>query len=664
MVETYRARGAIRDVGSALGISQAEIDVLAKNMPNIRSKNIDRAIQTIPELKRLNLNTPLIKTAVQLASKLDGLPRHLAMHPCAIALSDIKLHDFAPIEQNPSGYPMLQFDKDDVEDIGLLKLDVLGVRMQSAIAYTLSEISRTENKEIDIDEISFADPATFDLIKSTKTIGLFQIESPGQRELVGKFAPDSFNDLIIGISLFRPGPIKSDMIGPFLETRHGFKSRSIIHPDLEEVLTETEGVVVFHEQVIRIISIITGCSYAQADEKRRDLGTKEGQQEVCDWFYSLGLARGYDLKVIDRVWKILRDFASFGFCKAHAAAFALPTYQSAWLKTHYTAAFLAGVLTHDPGMYPKRLIIDEARQWGIQIAPIDVNKSDEVYRVERTNYSGQKPYSAPNTKTSGKPLELPDARGYAIRMALSDVNGISYEEIENIIAGRPYLDLADFVYRANVSFPTTEALINIGAFDELNRANNQTLGRRDLILQLAELQKITSKNKQVSNSQITFEIKPITDENSGLPEVTLEEKIQNELVTLGTEVTSHALTPYLDFLNEIGVTKSSNLINKRSGSSVLVVGVKVALQTPPIRTGKRVMFLTLDDGYGCNDLTFFEDSQSEYAHVIRTSSLILARGIIRRTGPRGISIRATGAWDLNEFFNNQRNKNLINLGQG
>ena len=666
MVETYRARGAIRDVGSALGITQGEIDLLAKNLPHIKSKNIARAIQTIPELKRLNLNTPLITTAVGLAAKLDGLPRHLAMHPCAIALSDIQLQDFAPIQQNPSGYPMLQFDKDDVEDIGLLKLDVLGVRMQSALAYTVSEIKRTEDKSIDLEQIDFADQKTFDLIKSTKTIGLFQIESPGQRELVGKFAPDSFNDLIIGISLFRPGPVKGDMISPFLETRQGFQKRIFIHQDLEEVLKETEGVVVFHEQVIKLISIITGCSFAQADEKRRDLGSKEGQQEVCDWFYSLGLSRGYDLKVVDKVWKILRDFASFGFCKAHAAAFALPTYQSAWLKTHHTAAFLAGVLTHDPGMYPKRLIIDEARQWGIEIKPVDVNKSGSTYLVERTQNqvrsTAQLPYRAPNTKSSGKLLELPDARGYAIRMTLGDIDGISTQEIENIIASRPYLDLADFVYRANVSWPIIESLVKIGAFDELNGVTENKISRRDLFVHLADLQKMTTKKKEVSVSQMAFAIKPNEVKALNLPKLTIEEQLNTELETLGTEVSSHVLAPYGQFLNAIGVKKSSQLIKERSGATVLVVGVKVSLQTPPIRTGKRVMFLTLDDGFGCNDLTFFEDSQVSYAHVIRSSSLILARGVIRKTGPRGISIRAIAAWELNETFERWKSKELKQLG--
>ena len=656
MVETYKARSAIRDVGAAIGMSPMEVDALAKALPRIRSSNIARAIETIPELQGLNLNSALINTVVQLAAKLDGLPRHLAMHPCAIALSDSSLQDFAPLQRNASGYPMVQFNKDDVEAIGLLKLDVLGVRMQSAISYTLTEIERVEGEKIDIDEIDFEDKLTFDLIKSTRTLGLFQIESPGQRELVGKFAPSSFNDLIIGISLFRPGPVKADMISPFLKTRHGFAQRSFIHQDLEEILAETEGVVVFHEQVIRIIAKMTGVTYADGDQKRRLLGTREGQQEVCDWFYSLALSRGYEMATVDKIWKVLRDFASFGFCKAHAAAFALPTYQSGWLKTHYTAAFIAGVLTHDPGMYPKRLLIDEARQWGIEIAPVDVNKSDAVYRVEKTSAVTRKPFQAVNTKASGELLTLPDARGYAIRMSLADISGISGEEVHNIVSARPYLDLADFIYRSKASAPTTEALVNIGAFDEICGVAKNGVNRRDIYIHLQELQKINGAKKKVDSSQLSFNLLTSDIESLGLPDITQEEQLKAELTVLGMDVTSHLLAPYGEFLNSIGVTKSSDLIKARSGSSVVVVGVKVALQTPPIRTGKRVMFLTLDDGHGCNDLTFFESAQENFAYLIRNTALILARGEIRRTGPRGVSIRATGAWDLNDAYSSWKNE--------
>ncbi|MBU3692168.1 MAG: DNA polymerase III subunit alpha [Candidatus Nanopelagicaceae bacterium] len=628
MFDKYRARHAIRDVGAALSLPPMEIDLVAKSLPHIRARNISQALENLPELKNLNLTSGTWKMAVGLAERLDGLPRNLAMHPCAVVISDIGLYDRAPIETNASNYPMVQWDKDDVEAIGLLKLDILGVRMQSALAYSASEIKRTTNLSLDLDAIPLDDPKTFELIQSTKTLGLFQIESPGQRELVGKFAPQSFTDLIIDISLFRPGPVKSDMITPFLNARQGWKAREIFHPDLLEILDDTEGVVVFHEQVIEIIATLGGVTLAEADEKRRALGDKEGQQEVCDWFFPAATARGYSLEVVTKMWEVLRAFASFGFCKAHAAAFALPTYQSAWLKAHYPAAFLAGVLTHDPGMYPKRLILDEARRFGVKIEKLDINKSDRSYRVENDS---------------------------SIRLALADVSGISEGEIDAILSNRPFVDLADFVHRSGVSRPTCEALLMVGAFDALYP---DTLNHRDLLLHLNDLYKWSrTSSKALSNlsgSQLTFGFTPELSK-TGLPNLLAHEKVRNEIEFLGMDVSHHMMEFYADFLNQIGAVKSSDLIKQRSNSSVLVAGVKVILQTPPIRSGKRVIFVTLDDGNGCSDATFFEDAQRSYAETLYNSKLLLVRGNLRRTGARGVSIRATGAWDLSAAYEKWRN---------
>jgi error-prone DNA polymerase len=618
MVDTYRARHAIRDAGAALGLPGMEIDMLAKSMPHVRARNIAATLESLPELRRLNTSAPLMAATIEMAQRLDGLPRHLAMHPCAIVLSDGGFLDRAPLMSSAGGYPMVAFDKDDVEAVGLLKLDVLGVRMQSAIAYSMKEIERVHEEKIDIDAVPLDDVATYELIQSTKTLGIFQVESPGQRELVGKLAPKNFTDLIIDISLFRPGPVKSDMITPFLKARHGWSSAQIIHPDLYEILAHTEGVVVFHEQVIQIIATMTGVSLATADEKRRSLGERVGQQEVCDWFFPAATAKGYELPIINEIWDVLRAFASFGFCKAHAAAFALPTYQSAWLKTHYPAAFLAGVLTHDPGMYPKRLIVDEARQMGIAIAPLDVNASDSVYRVED--------------------------HGNAIRIALSTVAGVSDVEVQSIIAGRPYIDLNDFVRRSGSSTPVTESMILTGAFDSLHIDVN----RRDLLLHFSDLQK--SPSAAVSGAQMNLGFEPPALISSGLPAMTPAESVKYEVDRLGIDMSRHMIEFYGDFLNAIGAVRSSDLLKQRSQSSVLVAGIKVAMQTPPVRSGKRVIFVTLDDGYGLSDSTFFTDVQGEYANVLYSTSLLLVRGITRRTGARGISIRATGAWDLRAAY--------------
>src|SRR3954463_141304 len=407
MMDTYRARHAIRDTGAALGLPPEEIDTIAKAFPHIRASQIRAALTDLPELRASALGKPslggpslgghslgghsTLDLLFGLAERLDGLPRHIALHPCGVLLSDLTLLDRTPVEASWLGFPMSQFDKDDVETLGLLKLDVLGIRMQSAIAHAIREVKRVDDVDVDIDTIPRDDPETFALIQSTRTLGMFQIESPGQRELVGKFAPETFADIITDISLFRPGPVKSDMVTPFLEARQGWTEPDYLHDDLRDALEQTCGVVVFHEQVLEMFSVLSGCSLAEADEARRALGDPDKQAEVQAWFIPTALRSGYDLHTVERAWEILKAFASFGFCKAHAAAFALPTYQSAWLKAHHPAAFLAGVLTHDPGMYPKRLILDDARHFGIAVLGLDVNRSDAAYRVERISPDDRMP---------------------------------------------------------------------------------------------------------------------------------------------------------------------------------------------------------------------------------------------------------------------------------
>jgi error-prone DNA polymerase len=496
MMDTYRARHGIRDVGAALGLPPGEVDGLAKAFPHIRANQVRAAMQDLPELRASNLNNDRTDLVLKLVERLDGLPRHIALHPCGVLLSDRTLLDRTPVESSWLGHPMSQFDKDDVEALGLLKLDLLGIRMQSAMAYAVREVKRVDGLTIDVDTAARDDARTFELIQSTKTLGCFQIESPGQRELIGKFAPETFEDLITDISLFRPGPVKSDMVRPFLNARQGWNDPVYVHEDLKPALAQTYGVVVFHEQVLMIVATMTGCTLAEADEVRRTLGSTEGQEEVKVWFLPTVLGRGYSLAVADTVWEILKAFASFGFCKAHAAAFALPTYQSAWLKAHHPAAFLAGVLTHDPGMYPKRLILDDARQFGIAILSLDVNASVPEYSVEKVGFLDEPPpaiLGAP-PRSRAADLRLPDGRGHGIRIGLSDVRGINEAEIARIVAGRPFASLSDFWHRAAVSRPVVERLVVAGAFDSLYGLGSTIPGRRrgqvtrrDLHLQVAEL---------------------------------------------------------------------------------------------------------------------------------------------------------------------------------
>jgi len=701
MMETYRVRHAIRDVGAALGMPVGEIDAIAKAFPHIRAKDARAALRELPELRASGLGEQRLDLLFRLAEKLDGLPRHIALHPCGVLLSDATLLDRTPVEASYAGFPMSQFDKDDVEDLGLLKLDVLGIRMQSAMAHAVTEIARVDEVEVDLDDrsqVPFDDPATFELIKQAKTLGCFQIESPGQRELVGKFGPETFDDIVIDISLFRPGPVKSDMVTPFLRARQGWDVPQYLHPDLVPFLEDTGGVVVFHEQVLEIIAILTGCSLAEADEARRALGDHAGKEDVRVWFFPRALGRGYDEATVRAVWGVLEAFASFGFCKAHAAAFALPTYQSAWLKAHHPAAFLAGVLTHDPGMYPKRLILDDARQLGIAVLALDVNASEAVYRVEKVGA-----YDEPPPEVLGQPPRqrpapgLPDGRAYGIRLSLSEVKGILDVEVERIVAGRPYHSLTDFWHRARVSRPVTERLVLAGAFDSLYGIGSPvpvrrrgTVTRRDLLLQVLELDRWSRAAERatpavrrrtpapageqsgtalsvreraaaqsvaprpavpVSSVQLAFDLgdAPGEAEASGLPEMNGAERVRAELEILGLDVSRHVVDFYTPLLDALGVTRAGDLLARRSRSELLVAGVKVATQTPPVRSGRRVVFLTLDDATGPVDATFFEDAQGPYASTLFHSWLLVVRGELRRTGPRGVSVRATGCWGLPEL---------------
>lgn len=630
MMETYRVRHAVRDVGAALGLPPSEIDAFAKAFPHIRARDARSALRDLPELRssgygRLAASGEL-DGFLGLVEALDGLPRNVAMHPCGVLLSDISLLNRTPVEPSAAGYPMSQFDKDDVEEMGLLKLDVLGVRMQSSIAHAIAEVERTSGSRVILDDEPLDDPATFELIRSTRTLGCFQIESPGQRELIGKFGPETFSDLIIDISLFRPGPVKSDMITPFLRARQGWSQASYLHQDLRPALAETHGVVVFHEQVLRVLSVMTGCSLAEADETRRSMNSTEGLADVRAWFYPAAVNRGYQLAVIEEVWEILRAFASFGFCKAHAAAFALPTYQSAWLKTHHPAAFYAGVLTHDPGMYPKRLILDDARNHGVGILGLDINASFDTYRVEAGS----------------------------IRVPFTDVKGISASECDSIISGQPYSSIADAWNRAGMSRPTIERIVVSGAFDSLygfgvaGRAKRRgQLTRRDLLLHIADLAQ-SERTRSDCTTQLALDIgdDPMLVEPSGLPEMTTTELVRAELEVLNMDVRCHILEFHNPMLKSLGIVRARNILSCRSEQEVLVAGVKVATQTPPVRSGRRVIFLTLDDSTGPVDATFFEDAQGAYASTVFSSWLVLVRGHVRRTGPRGVSIRATGCWGL------------------
>ena len=690
MIDTYRARAAVREVGKALGLPEPEVDVVAKSFPHIGAHDLRVAIERLPELVGSNLNAGQLEQLFRVAERLDGFPRHIALHPSGIVLSNDDLVTRVPLERSFQGYRVIQADKDDVELLGYLKLDVLGVRMLSSMRHALDEIARTEHVKVDLDEIPLDDEPTFELIRASDTLGCFQIKSPGQRELLQKLQPTRWEDLIVDISLFRPGPVKSDMINPYLRRRAGMEAPTYAHPALRPALRETFGVIVYHEQVLRTLAAMAGYDLTFADHVRRHLDREDLLPGFRADFLQRATGRGVPADVAERTWTAVAEFASFGFCKAHAAAFAVPTYQSSWLKTHYPAHFLAGILTHDPGMYPRRLLLEDAREHGIPILPLDVNRSEPEYVVEAAGAGGDDDGRAevgtvtargegsgsgvversrsPRTSSStdhvrrrrraaraGAPTSARhtnvESPCYGIRLALQDVHGISDGEIRSILVGRaehPFRDVGDFLRRANVSKPVVEAIAHAGGFDAIGHGT-----RRDRLYAAMTIAPQREGDQLALDLTAASASEPIT-----LPEYTDAERVRAELEVLGLDASRHLVSFFEPLLADLGVVRSRDLHTCRSDERVMVAGVKVASQTPAIRSGQRIIFLTLDDATGPVDVTVFESVQPKVAKTVFHSFVLAVVGTVRRTGYKGGSVVAEDVWDLTALLHARRQGRL------
>jgi error-prone DNA polymerase len=387
-------------------------------------------------------------------------------------------------------------------------------------------------------------------------------------------------------------------------------------------LGETHGVIVYHEQVMKVLTALGGYDLTEADRIRRHLADDGEVESVRPEFLARAKVRGVDGPTAELVWDQVAQFASFGFCKAHAAAFAVPTYQSAWLKAHFPAHFLAGVLTHEPGMYPRRLILEDARRHGIAILPLDVNVSEPEYTVEVL------------------PGAAPSGRRYGIRLALEDVHGIADAEVRSILearAERPFADVGDFLRRANVSRPVAESLAHAGGFDALPGGS-----RRDRLF-TAMTADAPREGEQIALPLGVAEVPQI------LPEYTGAEKVKAELEVVGMDASRRLISFYEPLMRDLGVTWAKDLGDARGESWVMVAGVKVASQTPAVRSGQRIIFLTLDDGTGLSDVTVFERVQPWCAKTIFHGFLLAVWGRLRRTGARGASVVVERAWDLAEL---------------
>jgi len=614
-INTYMARGAIRDVGKALQIPQMIIEEACNGIHWLSASKVMEYADKLPELKQSTIyQREELTDFFNLCTAIDGFPKHLSVHLGGLLIGSGKLSDLVPLEWSSGGDIISQYDKDDIERLGIVKLDLLSLPTLTVIEDAISSIKQSQETDIDIEQIQRNDPEVFRMLRDGKTIGTFQLESPAQREMAGRLLPNRFEDIIVSISLVRPGPLKSNMDKDYLPRRHGKEPVKYLHPKLKDALSETLGVILYQEQVLRVAHDLAGMSYAEADGFRRAMThdrKDEEMEKMRDSFISRATENGVSKGIAETVFEQLAAFAAYGFCKGHACAYAITAYQTLWLKCHYPAEFLAAVLSNQPmGYYPSHVLVAEAKRFGVEVLPPDINQSSDHYTVENG----------------------------AIRVSLKQLKGMSGEALESIVSERTkhrFTSLRDFILRANVSRPIIENLVKVGAFDSLGNHN-------DLMLQLPKLTELKHK--------VSKGTRPLFEES--IPEAELfTDASNNDMGTrllIERELLSLNLSAHpLDFYDlDAGITRMKDLPSIPTGKRVKLVGSVIRYQTPPTRNGNRVVYVIMEDGTGIADVTVFSDIQEKCGSVLFRKGWLTVEGKIQRRGQKATSIIAEDLYPL------------------
>lgn len=608
-INTFMARGAIRAVGKALQVPYQVIEEACDGIHYLSASKLPEATKELPELKRSAVySRPELQNLFKLCTAIDGFPRHLSVHLGGLLVGESRLSELVPLERSSGGDIISQYDKDDVERLGIVKMDILALPTITVIEDTVGNISKSRGIDIDIDAVPRDDPVAFALLRDARTVGLFQLESPAQREMAGRLLPNCFEDIIVSISLVRPGPLKSNMDKTYLARRHGQEPVTYLHPSLKDALEETLGVILYQEQVLKVAHDLAGMSYAEADGFRRAMThdrTETEMEKMRDTFISRTLERDISMDIAEKVFEQLAAFAAYGFCKAHAVAYAVLAYQTLWLKCHYPAEFFAALLSNQPvGYYPPRVLVADARRFGVNVLPLDIDESLDCYTVENG----------------------------AIRVGLSQLKGITSEEVECIVKERAagkFLSLRDFIMRANVSQPTLENMAKVGALDSFGNRNT-------LLMEIPSL--LQMRYRRGNGCRPLFEEAP----QAFCAGYECQEEKEKEAMLTERDLLSLDLSGHpLDLCNlKNGFTLMRDLSSLPTGKSIKIAGSVIRYQTPPTRNGKRVVYVIMEDGTGIADVTVFSDVQEKCGHVLFRSGWLEVQGKIQRRGVTSLSIIA------------------------
>jgi len=611
---TMMAKAVIRDVGRALGMAYSDVDKIAKLVPTELNITLRNAVEQEPELKTLYRTDPKIAQLIDTSLVLEGLTRHASTHAAGVVISEKPLVNYCPLYrvndgQVSTGYPMTSLEK-----IGLLKMDLLGLRTLTVISEALKIIKRTKNIDLDITNISLEDKKTYKLLANAESAGVFQLESSGMRDLLKKLKPEKFEDIIALLALFRPGPIGSGMLDDFMKRKHGEVELKYDHPLLEPILKETYGVILYQEQAMRITSSLAGFSLAQADNLRRAMAKKTPEVMVqMRQLFTEGCSKNkIDRKTAEKVFGLIEYFAGYGFNKSHSAAYALISFRTAYLKANFPVEFMTALLTSEKDNLDKIAVyINESARMGIKILPPDVNESFANFTVV----------------------------GDSIMFGLAAIKNVGEGAILSIIKVRgkdgKFKSIYDFTGKVDprlVNRKVIESLIKCGAMDSLKLFRSQLSAMVDKALESAG-----DVHKDRLNGQLSFFEKFEDQENfkktfqdiPNIPEWPENQLLTYEKEMIGFYVSKHPLARFEKMLNTYSTCNTTQLQNMRDGDEILLGGIISKVKfTVTRRTGEKMAILTLEDLSGTVEVLVFPQTFSKSGGLVKADAIVFVKGHI------------------------------------
>ncbi len=617
------ARAVLRDVGRVMGVPYGDVDRLAKLVPARLGVTLQEALVEEPRLKDVTEQDGRLKEVLEHALKLEGLNRHASTHAAGIVIANRPLVDYLPLSRGQKGETVTQFAMKGVESIGLIKFDFLGLKTLTVIddALRLVRARCPEAKGLDLDRLPLTDPQVYELLGRGDTTGVFQLESDGMRELMIQLKPSTFEDIIALVALYRPGPLGSGMVRDFTLRKHGKIPIEYELPELEPILRDTYGVIVYQEQVMKIAQVLADYSLGEADLLRRAMGKKiaEEMAQQKSRFLEGAARRGIDPAKAEKIFDLMAKFAEYGFNKSHSAAYALITYQTAYFKAHHPVEFMAAVLTNDGGNLDKvKKDIDDCRRMGIEVLPPDVNESDRDF-----------------TPREG-----------AIRFGLAAVKNVGEGAVESVLAARasggPFRGLLDFCQRIDlqkVNRKVVESLVQCGAFDSLGGTRAQYLAYLDRALERAAATQRDRARGQTSLFDLLAGSakggeEPI-DELPAVPPAPRLEELRTECELLSVYLTGHPLGQWTAVLDAYTDGPPAVVLARPDKSQVTVGGTVAACKAIATKSGSRMGFLTLEGLEGSVEVVVFPELFARCEPLLGRDQPLLVRGTLERSEESG-----------------------------